>query len=57
MVDLMCNYYETVHEHPVRSQVEPGYLRPLLPDAAPEEGEEFGDILRDVQNKIMPGMR
>lgn len=57
MVDLMCDYYQTVHERPVRSQVEPGYLRPLLPTEAPEEGESFDDILSDVQSKIMPGVR
>ena len=52
----MCNYYQTVHERPVRSQVEPGYLRPLLPTEAPEEGESFDSILSDVQSKIMPGV-
>ena len=56
MVDLMCGYYQTVHERPVRSQVEPGYLRPLLPAEAPEEGESFDSILSDVQSKIMPGV-
>lgn len=52
---MICDYYETVHTRPVRSEVEPGYLRPLLPDAAPQEGESFDDILSDVESKIMPG--
>ncbi len=56
MVDEMCAYYENVHEQPVRSQVEPGYLRPLLPDSAPAEGESFDDIISDVHSKIMPGV-
>ena len=52
---MICDYYETVHTRPVRSEVEPGYLRPLLPNAAPQEGESFDDILSDVESKIMPG--
>lgn len=55
MVDLICDYYQTVGQHPVRSQVEMGYLRPLLPEQAPEHGEPFQDILRDVQQHILPG--
>lgn len=36
--------------------VEPGYLRPLIPDEAPESPEDYDDILRDVERVIMPGV-
>lgn len=40
----------------VLSNVEPGYLRPLLPSAPPEEGEKWDDIQKDIESKIMPGL-
>lgn len=30
-------------------QVKPGYLRELLPEAAPQEGEEFNKIFGDIE--------
>jgi len=57
MVDWICNYYATVGEMPVRSLVQPGYLAPQMPTEAPEEGESFDAIMRDVDTKVMPGKR
>ncbi|GLG97037.1 uncharacterized protein GBIM_03875 [Gryllus bimaculatus] len=36
--------------------VEPGYLRDLLPEAAPERPEHWRHVLADVERVIMPGM-
>ncbi len=36
--------------------VEPGYLRDLLPDDAPINGENWADIVQDIETKIMPGV-
>lgn len=41
---------------PVCSQVQPGYLAKLLPSEAPLKGESFDDILKDISEKIMPGI-
>lgn len=30
-IDRICDYYSTLQERPVKSQVEPGYLRKALP--------------------------
>lgn len=38
------------------SAVEPGYLRPLLPSAAPQDPEPFETIRADIASKIMPGL-
>ncbi|ORY63216.1 pyridoxal-dependent decarboxylase conserved domain-containing protein [Pseudomassariella vexata] len=43
-------------ERHVVSKVEPGYLRKLLPDAAPEDGEAWADIQKDIEVKIVPGL-
>ncbi|KAL7602611.1 phenylacetaldehyde synthase [Lactuca sativa] len=56
MVDFIADYYKTIESFPVLSQVEPGYLRKLLPDSAPVQPESLQAVLEDVQTKIMPGV-
>ncbi|CAK7236530.1 hypothetical protein SBRCBS47491_009667 [Sporothrix bragantina] len=55
-IEEIINYYATLGQRPVVSTVEPGYLRKLLPDAAPEKGEAWEAIRRDVEDKIVPGI-
>jgi glutamate/tyrosine decarboxylase-like PLP-dependent enzyme len=43
-------------ERRVTPEVEPGYLRPLLPENPPEQGEPWEDIMKDVEQTIMPGI-
>jgi aromatic-L-amino-acid decarboxylase len=43
-------------EPPVMSQVAPGWLRERLPDAPPERGEPFHDILRDTRELLPPAL-
>jgi aromatic-L-amino-acid decarboxylase len=45
-----------VAERPVLPSVTPGYLRPLLPDSVPEDGEEWSKIQSDIDRVIMPGL-
>jgi hypothetical protein len=40
----------------VTPDVEPGYLRELLPKDAPESGEKWDDIFKDFEKKILPGI-
>jgi aromatic-L-amino-acid/L-tryptophan decarboxylase len=56
VVDWIADYYERVENFPVLSQVKPGEIRASLPKAAPEEGEPFEKMLRDVDEKILPGV-
>jgi aromatic-L-amino-acid decarboxylase len=52
----VANYYDTIEERPVLPSVKPGYLRPLLPDGPPEEGESWDKIQADIDRVIMPGL-
>lgn len=36
--------------------VQPGYLHELLPTEAPEHPESWKDVMKDIDEKIMPGM-
>ncbi|MDH0649847.1 DOPA decarboxylase [Pseudomonas sp. GD03858] len=56
LIDLIADYRQSVAERPVMAQVEPGYLKAALPDAAPRQGEPFEAILADVDKLVMPGL-
>ncbi|KAG1818039.1 pyridoxal phosphate-dependent transferase [Suillus subaureus] len=55
-IDRICDYYTSLRDKPVSSQVEPGYLRKALPASAPMEGEDFQLIADDYQKYIIPGL-
>ncbi|KAE9408645.1 hypothetical protein BT96DRAFT_913791 [Gymnopus androsaceus JB14] len=56
-IDRICDYYYALEQSKVTvlPDVEPGYLRPLLPASAPESGEDFSQIADDYQKFIVPG--
>jgi len=55
-VDWVADYMERVGELPIASAVRPGEIRALLPDAAPEEPEDFAALLRDLDEIVLPGI-
>lgn len=57
MVEYIARYMETIRERRVTPQVEPGYLKELLPDTAPDLPEDWDTIIADVEKHIMPGVR
>ncbi|GFY60172.1 histidine decarboxylase [Trichonephila inaurata madagascariensis] len=56
MVDYIANYLGNIRKRRVFPDVKPGYMRSLLPESAPEDGESFHDIFEDVEKVIMPGI-
>uniref|UniRef100_A0A9L0JDJ8 Aromatic-L-amino-acid decarboxylase n=1 Tax=Equus asinus TaxID=9793 RepID=A0A9L0JDJ8_EQUAS len=56
MVDYVADYMEGIEGRQVYPDVEPGYLRPLIPTTAPQEPDTFEDIINDVEKIIMPGV-
>lgn len=56
LIHTVVSYYDTIQHRRVVSNVEPGYLKKLLPDGPPEEGEPWADIQKDIESKIMPGL-
>ena len=56
VVDWIADYFEHIDEYPVLSQIEPGWLKENVPTAAPETGEDFGDVLKDVDRLILPAV-
>uniref|UniRef100_A0A6Q2YRI2 Aromatic-L-amino-acid decarboxylase n=1 Tax=Esox lucius TaxID=8010 RepID=A0A6Q2YRI2_ESOLU len=56
MVDLIADYLENIEQRPVYPNVEPGYLRSLIPQEAPEEPDTYEDVVKDIERVIMPGV-
>jgi len=55
-LEWAARYLERVGELPVLAQVEPGYVRSRLPATAPEQGEPFSAVLKDVEEILLPAM-
>jgi len=55
-LEWLERYLERVRELPVLAQVEPGEIRARLPEHAPEAGEPFAELLRDLDDVLMPGL-
>jgi len=53
-LEWAARYLERVPELPVLAQVEPGELSAKLPESAPEQPEPFGDVLRDLDELLLP---
>lgn len=56
MVDYVADYMETISKRPPLAQVQPGYLKNLIPDEAPENPESWKDVFSDIERVIMPGV-
>ena len=52
----VVNYYDTIADRRVVSNVTPGYLQKLLPVQPPEHGESWDTIQKDIELKIVPGL-
>lgn len=56
LIDRIADYHANVAQQPVMARVQPGDLLKALPDQAPQTGEDFADVLGDVDRLIMPGL-
>jgi aromatic-L-amino-acid decarboxylase len=55
-LEWAAQYLERVGDLPVLAQVEPGDIRRRLPESPPERGEAFADVLRDLDEILLPGI-
>lgn len=52
----MAGYLENVEKFPVKSSVGPGDIFSKIPDKPPEHAELFSDLMKDLDEIIMPGI-
>jgi aromatic-L-amino-acid/L-tryptophan decarboxylase len=55
-LEWAARYLERVGDYPVLAQVQPGDVRSRLPASPPEQGEEFANVLRDLDEILLPGI-
>jgi aromatic-L-amino-acid decarboxylase len=55
-LEWAARYLEGVGDFPVLAQVEPGEIRARLPASPPEQPEAFADVLRDLDEILLPGI-
>ena len=55
-VEWAARYLDRVGELPVLARVQPGELSAKLPAAPPEHGEPFANVLRDLDDLIVPAL-
>jgi len=55
-VDWAADYLDRVGALPVLAQVAPGELSARLPESPPEQGEPFANVLRDLDELIVPAL-
>src|SRR5436190_23576628 len=56
VADWIAEYQRRVESFPVLAQLKPGEIRKSLPQHPPAKGEAFDAVLRDVEEKILPGI-
>jgi len=56
MVDYVADYLETIQDRPPLAQIQPGYLKDLIPSEAPQEPEKWENVFSDIERVIMPGV-
>jgi aromatic-L-amino-acid decarboxylase len=55
-LEWAASYLERLREFPVLAAVRPGEIRDRLPQSPPELAEPFADVLRDLDEVLLPGV-
>ncbi|KAK6965806.1 aromatic-L-amino-acid decarboxylase, partial [Biomphalaria glabrata] len=55
VVDYIADYMTNIRTRRVTPEVEPGYIRKLLPATAPKKAEEWEQVMKDIEMALMPG--
>ena len=53
LIDWIADYYENIEELPVKSAVKPREVFNSIPHTAPEQENNFDDILADFDSNIL----
>ncbi len=56
VLSWLRRYYEQVENYRVASDIKPGEIRAKLPANPPTKGEDFSNILKDLDEIIVPGL-
>ncbi|XP_017776875.1 PREDICTED: alpha-methyldopa hypersensitive protein-like [Nicrophorus vespilloides] len=55
-IDYIADYHENIRDKQVLPDISPGYIKDKVPSDPPKEGEHWGNLLKDVNDVILPGL-
>ncbi len=56
LIDWIADYRSNLEQRPVRAQVEPGDIRRSFPDSAPATPLAPDQLLRELEQRVLPGI-
>ena len=56
LVDWIADYLQRVEDLPVGARTAPGDVRAALPPHPPDRGEDFADVIADLDGIVVPGL-
>jgi aromatic-L-amino-acid/L-tryptophan decarboxylase len=56
LIDWLADYHESLVKRPVMAATRPGEVRDALPAAPPNEPEDFGAAIDDLNRIVLPGL-
>ena len=56
LVDWIADYRATVESRPVMAETSPGHIKARLPASPPAKPEAFDEIIKDLDQIVMPGI-
>lgn len=56
LIDFIADYRATVADRPVMARSAPGEIAAQLPKTPPMQAEPFGDVLKDLESIVLPGL-
>jgi aromatic-L-amino-acid decarboxylase len=56
LIDWIADYRSNLEQRPVRAQVNPGDIRRSFPVSAPETPQSPGQILDELEQRVLPGL-
>ena len=56
LIDWLADYHESLADRPVMAKTRPGEIRDALPSAPPNEPEDFGAAIADLDRLVVPGL-
>ena len=56
LIDWLADYHEGLADRPVMAKTRPGEIRDALPSAPPNEPEDFGAVIEDLNRIVVPGL-
>uniref|UniRef100_A0A0N5C3P2 Aromatic-L-amino-acid decarboxylase n=1 Tax=Strongyloides papillosus TaxID=174720 RepID=A0A0N5C3P2_STREA len=55
MVDIVADYWDSMRERKPLPDVQPGFMKDLIPSEPPVKGEEWSEIFKDIESVALNG--